>query len=120
MLLMALFVTATFVAVIVRPHGIAEMFPRAQMVPILFGSIVIILGEVVIWSYVWRTPLLLVLTIVGVLLLFWADRFHDVRFVGNPVARERLTGISPRSASRKQSRAGSRSIARARNVRAQS
>ncbi|MBI4274303.1 MAG: hypothetical protein HY659_06360, partial [Rhizobiales bacterium] len=62
--------------------------------PILFGSIVIVLGELVIWSYYWRTPLLLVLIIVSVVALFRADRFHDVQFVGGPNSKGIATGAA--------------------------
>src|SRR5262249_18010094 len=79
--LIGLAITASFFVALLWPHAMAETLPRAMLVPLVFGGVVLILGELVLWSYVWRTPVVFLLVVAGVACHIFVGHYHDVRWV---------------------------------------
>jgi hypothetical protein len=69
---------------VVDPHFVATWLPRLFFAPVLFAGLVLLLGDVAAWSHRGRTPLLLLLIGLAGGLLYFIDRFHDVRWTGAP------------------------------------
>ncbi|MPZ56438.1 MAG: hypothetical protein GEU91_08045 [Rhizobiales bacterium] len=76
---LAVAVTTAFVLAISAPHAVSETLPRVMMAPLLFGGIVLALGEIAMWSHRKNTPFLLALVLISAALLLFVDGYHDVR-----------------------------------------
>jgi hypothetical protein len=86
-LLVSLALSAGFVAMLVHPHLVTDLFPRVLFVPILLGGWVIASGEVAAWSHRLQTPLLLILFVIATATVYEFDHFNDTRWVTRqPVA----------------------------------
>src|SRR5713101_1970539 len=88
-------ITFFFIYSFMFPHDSADMLPRVLVVPVLFGGFVLILSEVAMWSMRLRTPFLLLLTLLSGVFLFFADHFHDVRFVDAAGPASPMRGGNP-------------------------
>ncbi len=77
----AVAVTVTFLVSLVLPHSVAAIMPRAVFVPFVLGSSVLLFTEIGAYAMRWRAPLLLLCVVLGGVLAFLVDRFHDVRWV---------------------------------------
>jgi len=89
------FITAVSIYSFVSPHEIADKLPRVLIVPVLFGGFVLALGEVAMWSMRLRTPFLLLLVLLAGGFLFFAEHFHDVRFVNAAGPASPMRGATP-------------------------
>ncbi|NIK46010.1 hypothetical protein [Variibacter gotjawalensis] len=85
-------VTLLLIFALVQPHIVASWMPRLFFAPLLFGSIVLLVGELALWAHRWRTPLLLLLVLLSAGLLWFFDRFHDVRWIDASALNTPVTG----------------------------
>jgi hypothetical protein len=88
-------ITGFFVYSFVSPHGAADLLPRVLVVPVLFGGFVLALGEVAMWSMRLSTPFLFLLTLLSGVFLFFAEHFHDIRFVNAAAPPSAMRGADP-------------------------
>ena len=87
----AVAVTVTFLVSLVLPHSVAAIMPRAVFVPFVLGSSVLLFTEIGAYAMRWRAPLLLLCVVVGGVLAFLVDRFHDVRWVARADGNRQIT-----------------------------
>ena len=74
------------------PHLFASRGPRLFFVPVLLGGAVVLLGEVAAWSLRWRTPLLLVVVVIGFTAVYLTESFHDTRWIETTVQPSKGAG----------------------------
>src|SRR5262249_53935903 len=88
-------ITFFFAIAFVLPHWVADLLPRVMIVALLFGGVVLMLGEVALWSTRLQTPFLLILMVLVAVCLYIVDAFHDVRYFEASAPPSKARGTEP-------------------------